>query len=48
MKHEHSDINVKVDIPTEDLEDLVDTITNSAITIIVVATAAHILKKWAA
>jgi hypothetical protein len=46
LRHQHSDFTVKVDIPTEDVEDLIDKATESVITIIAVATAAHILRKW--
>lgn len=45
MKHKIvDDINVSLDIPTQDLEDLVDKITEAVVTVIVVSTAAHILK----
>lgn len=51
MKHKFVDdatvdVNVNLDIPTEELGSLVDKVTESAVTIIVVATAAHILRKW--
>ena len=46
MKHQHSDININVEFDREDVEDVVDKVTDSVITIIVVATAAHILRKW--
>ena len=42
MKHDH---NVNTDIPVEDLERLIDKATDSAIKIIVVFTAAQILKS---
>lgn len=46
MKHRHdADVNLTVDISTENLEDLVDKVVDGAITIIVVATAAHIFKE---
>lgn len=48
MKHRIADdvnINVSVDIPTQDLEDLIDRATERVISIIVVATAANILKS---
>lgn len=50
MKHKFVDdanvnVNVDVDLPTEELEDLVDKVVDGAVTIIVVATAAHILRK---
>lgn len=44
MKHQH-EATVKVDIPTQDLEDLVDKVTDSVLTIIAALTAAHILKS---
>lgn len=35
MKHAHSaDVNVNVDLPTQDLEDLVDRVTASAVVVI--------------
>lgn len=35
MKHAHSaDINVKVDLPKQDIEDLVDRVTASAVVVI--------------
>lgn len=35
MKHTHSaDVNVKVDLPTQDLEDLIDRVTASAVVVI--------------
>lgn len=46
MKHEHSaNATVKVDIPTQDLEGLIDKVTESALTIIAALTAASILKS---
>lgn len=45
MKHEHAG-RVVVDIPTEDLKDLVDKVVDGAITVIVVSTVAHIFKEW--
>lgn len=44
MKHQHSDIRVQVELPTEDLSDLVDKITDSAIAIIACGTVAVILR----
>lgn len=53
MKHKFIDdvnananVNVTLDIPTQELENLIEKITDSAITIIVVASTAHILRKW--
>ena len=47
MKHQHSaDVNVTVGIPKQDLEDLIDKVTDSTITIIAVVTVAHIVKSW--
>lgn len=46
MKHQHAvDTTVKVDIPTQDLERLIDKVTESALTIIAALTAASILKS---
>jgi hypothetical protein len=46
MKHHHTaDINVNVELPTQDLEDLIDKATEAVITIIVAYTAAHLLKS---
>jgi len=46
MKHSHdADVNIKVDIPTQDLEDLIDKVTESAITIIATYTVAQIFKS---
>lgn len=46
MKHEHSaNATVKVDIPTQDLEVLIDKVTESALTIIAALTVASILKS---
>ena len=46
MKHqfEISDANIRVDLPTQDLERLVDKITDSIITITTVVTIAAIIK----
>lgn len=49
MKHTFQDavdINLKIDIPAEDLEDLIDKAVEGAVTIIVAATAARILRSW--
>lgn len=49
MKHVITDdvnVNVRVDIPTEELEGLVEKVVDGTITIIVVATVAHIFKEW--
>lgn len=53
MKHQHQiaddiDLNVNIDVvlPTEELGDLVEKVTESVIIIIAVATAAHILRGW--
>lgn len=51
MKHEFKDeLRIKVDheheIPLEEVHDLVDKIVDGAVTIIAVATTAHILRKW--
>jgi hypothetical protein len=49
MKHtikEDVNVNANVNIPTDELESLVDHIVDGAVTIIVVATAAHIFRRW--
>jgi hypothetical protein len=46
MRHDLSDVNIKVDIPTKDLETLIEKATDAALTIIAAATAAHILKQF--
>lgn len=49
MKHvitEDVNVNLHVDIPAEDLGNLIDKAIDGAITIITVATVAHILKGW--
>lgn len=53
MKHTHQipddiniDLNVNVDLPVEEVGDLVDKVTESIVVIIVVASAAHILRSW--
>lgn len=46
MKHIHdADLTIQVDVPTQDLEDLIDKVTNAAVTIIVVGTAAQVVKS---
>lgn len=48
MKHifvDDANVNVKVELPTEELGDLVDQIVDGVVTIIVVASVAHILRK---
>lgn len=40
------DVNINVDIPVDDIGDVLDKATETVVTIIVVATAAHILRKW--
>lgn len=39
------DVNLRIDLPTQDLEDLVDKITESVLVMIAAATVAHILKQ---
>lgn len=46
MKHTHSaDINVKVDLPKQDIEDLVDRVTASAVVVIGFYMATSTLKS---
>lgn len=46
MKHQHSaEIDVKVDIPTEDLVLLVDKIRDAALVVIAASTVGHILRQ---
>lgn len=46
MKHAlDADVNVNVDIPTQDLEDLIDKITDSTVTIIKALTVAYVVKS---
>lgn len=46
MKHNlDADVNVNVNIPKQDLEDLIDKVTDSAVAIIATLTVAHILKS---
>jgi hypothetical protein len=52
MKHVITDdidvnVNLNVDIPAEELADLIDKATDAVVVIVVVATAAHIFRKWA-
>jgi hypothetical protein len=45
LRHKHdADVNINVNIPTQDLESLIDKATNSAVTIIAVFAAAQIVK----
>lgn len=47
MKHHHdADVNIKVDIPTQDLENLIDKATEAAVTIIVTYTVSQIFKSF--
>jgi hypothetical protein len=47
MKHNHeAKVDINLDIPTTDIDYLIDRITTSVITIIAVSTAAHIFRKW--
>jgi hypothetical protein len=46
MKHKFvDDVNINIDIPTEDLEDLIDKVTESAVIVIGALTVSHILKR---
>lgn len=46
VKHQHNaDLNIRVDLPTQDLEDLIDKATDAALVIIGALTASHILKQ---
>lgn len=46
MKHTHdADLTVSVEIPTQDLEDLIDKTKEAAITIILVSAAAQVVKS---
>lgn len=46
MKHKHdADVTINVNVPKQDLEDLIDKVTDSAVTIIAAFTVAHILKS---
>jgi len=45
LKHNHdADVNINVNIPKQDLEDLIDKATDSAVTIIAAITVAYIVK----
>lgn len=49
MKHKLDgpvDVNVSVEFDKEDVEDVIDKITESAIILITVATSAALIKKW--
>jgi hypothetical protein len=47
MKHAHqADVNVCVDIPTQEIEGLIDKTTEAVVKIVTVITIAHILKSW--
>jgi hypothetical protein len=49
MRHKLVDdvnVNVKVDIPTQDIEDVIDKVVDAAITLTVVFTAAQIFKSY--
>ena len=47
MRHQHSDVNanVKLDIPVEDIEQVIDKITDAALVIIAASTVAYIFKQ---
>jgi hypothetical protein len=45
MKHQHSDINVNVTLPTADIAKLIGQATNAALCIIAAQTTAHIIKS---
>jgi hypothetical protein len=45
LKHHHdADVNIAVNIPKQDLEDLIEKTTGSIITIVAVVTVAQIVK----
>lgn len=45
MRHNHdADVHINVNIPKQDLEDLIDKTTGSIITIVAVVTVAQIVK----
>lgn len=47
MKHQHTaDLNVNLDFHKNDVEDVIDKVTDSVITIIVALTVSHILKSF--
>lgn len=46
MRHNHdADVHINVNIPKQDLEDLIDKTTGSIITIVAVVTVAQIVKS---
>ena len=46
MKHHHdADVNIKVDIPAQDIEALIDKATEAAVTIIMAYAVAQICKS---
>jgi hypothetical protein len=46
MKHSHdADLNVNIEIPIQDLEDLIDKVTDAAVKIVVIVTVAQIIKS---
>lgn len=46
MKHNHdAEVNINLEIPKEEMEELIDKATDSAIKIIVVFTATQIIKS---
>lgn len=44
MKHDH-DVNIKIELPTQDLERLIDKVTEAALTVIGALTVSYILKR---
>lgn len=45
MKHNHdADVNINVNLPKEDMEELIDKTTNAAVTIIAALTLSHVVK----
>lgn len=47
MKHTHdAKVDVNLDFHKEDVESVIDKVTESVITIIVVVTAAQVIKKY--
>lgn len=49
MKHRIADdvnVNVKVDIPTDDVVEIVGAVKDAVVTVIAAAAAAHILKQF--
>jgi hypothetical protein len=46
VKHNHdADVNINVNIPKQDLEDLIDKVTSAVTTIIATVTVAYIAKS---